>query len=263
MSIDLFLFTSDLAFARRSFAAGITAFVLDWESYGKRQRQQFADTDIHVDTPQDVQVISQITDARRVCRINQFGAWTRQEVEAAIAAGTTHLLLPMVETPQQVESVLRFVDGRVKVGILVETSLGCSRAQELATLPLDLVYVGLNDLAISRGTKNIFAPLADGLAMRLRECFVDIPFGLGGLTVVSAGTPIPCLELMAELARLRCDFTFLRRSFKRDIVGRNMCHELKQIAQHWQRLSSRPPEQVERDHHTFMATYLAVRRSGT
>ena len=258
MSIDLFLFTADLAFARRSFAAGITAFVLDWESYGKRQRQQFADTDIHVDTPQDLRAISQITDARRVCRLNRFGAWTQTEVETAIAAGATHLLLPMVETPRQVEHLLRFVDGRVKAGILVETSLGCARAQELATLPLDLVYVGLNDLAISRGTKNIFIPLADGLAMRLRECFVGIPFGLGGLTVVSAGAPIPCLELMAELTRLRCDFTFLRRSFKRDIVGRALGHELEQIAQHWRRLSRRPPDQVERDHDTFVATYLPV-----
>jgi len=110
------------------------------------------------------------------------------------------------------------------------------------------VYVGLNDLAISRGTPCIFTALTDGTVERLREAFADTPFGFGGLTVVELGHPIPCLRLLEEMARLRSSFTFLRRSFRRDIVGRDAATVVAAIQATWRALLRRDPEREARDH---------------
>lgn len=256
MRVELLLFTSDLALARRARAAGIDGFVLDWESRGKERRQQGADTEINRDTPADVARIAAVSDARRVVRVNALGPWTAGEIEAAIDAGATDILLPMVQTPVDVERFLAMVGGRVRAGILMETVSACRHAADIASLPLDLVYVGLNDLSIDRGTDTIFEPLRDGVALELRARFAGIPFGLGGLTVVDGGRPIACLDLMAELVRVGCDFTFLRRSFHRDTAGRDLDVEVARMQQHWARLGARTPAEVEADHRRFVARYF-------
>lgn len=251
-SIDLLLFTTDLAEARHSLDAGIDGFVIDWETAGKHDRQRGVDTEINSDTAEDVERLRSIRGARRFCRINRFGEWTPREIDEAIAAGATHLLLPMVETPREVEAYLRLVDARVHAGILVETRAACDAAPELAKLPLDRVYVGLNDLSISRRSPTLFEPFIDGLALALRECFEGTPFGIGGLTVVDRGAPVPALLLMSELARHDCHFTFLRRSFKRDVAGRDLPGELRAIHREWARLSRRSSLEIERDHAAFL-----------
>jgi len=258
MTIELLLFTSDPALARRARAAGIGGFVLDWESRGKERRQQGADTEINRDTPADVARIATVADARRVVRVNALGPWTASEIRAAIDAGATDLLLPMVRTPTDVERFLTMVGGRVRAGILVETVSACRHAAELATLPLDLVYVGLNDLSIDRGSDTIFEPLRDGLALELRAHFAGVPFGLGGLTVVDGGRPIACLDLMAELRRVGCDFTFLRRSFHRDTAGRDLGVEVARMQAQWARLGRRTPAEIDADHRRFVATHFAA-----
>jgi hypothetical protein len=102
----------------------------------------------------------------------------------------------------------------------VETIEAVQLAEELGRLPVTRVYVGLNDLAIARGSRHIFTAIADGTIDRLRPHF-SAPFGFGGLTIVGAGFPVPCRVLMAEMARLQCTFTFLRRSFIADIANRS------------------------------------------
>jgi hypothetical protein len=76
--------------------------------------------------------------------------------------------------------------------------------------------VGLNDLMIDRGRTSLFEPLVDGTVEAIRQHF-EMPFGVGGLTLPDRGSPIPCRLLMAEMARLDSDFSFLRRSFLRDV----------------------------------------------
>jgi hypothetical protein len=270
-SIELLLFTTDFGFAELCVRAGISGVVIDWEYRGKAERQRAADTEINRDTADDLAVMRGVRGARRVCRINAPGPWTAGEVDLAIECGATDLLLPMVSHPGEVEDFLRRVDRRCRAGILVETRDACATALELAKLPLDLVYVGLNDLAISRGSRSIFAPLVDGLALGLRECFASAHFGMGGLTLVDRGRPIPCLVLMAELARHGCDFTFLRRSFKRDIRERGLGERaiggrgragstesgnalssiVADIQAAWAKMRSRGPAEIERDHQVF------------
>jgi hypothetical protein len=177
------------------------------------------------------------------CRINEPEVWTAKEIELAISYGADLILLPMVRTPEQVEQFLALIAGRTQTGILVETMEACSCAKQLADLQLDRVYVGLFDLYLSRGSGNIFTALTDGTVAELRNNFRHTSFGVGGLTTVDRGDPVPCLELMAHLIRLDCDFTFLRNTFKQDIVERNLAEELQRIRGAWTELSANQQKQ--------------------
>lgn len=253
MSLDLMAFSTDPVDGRALVEAGIDAFVVDWEIRGKHRRQEGADTEINSDTVDDLLAMSTLRDARRVCRINGPGAWTDGEVDCAIEAGATDLLLPMVRHPVEVERYLRRVDGRVRAGILVETQAAVDCASDIASLPLDLVFTGLNDLRIDRGSSSLFEPLVDGTAAGLGAAFAAIPFGIGGATVVDGGDPIPCRLLLAAMEGVGCDFTFLRRSFRRDIVHRDPASEVARIRDWWTTLQARSPQRRAADLDRFRA----------
>ena len=257
--LDLLLFAGDPAADEQAVDAGFGRFVVDWEWRGKDRRQRGADTEINHHTPETLRRLARGSAVERWCRLDHFGPWTPREVEAAIRAGATHVLLPMVERPAEAERLITLVGDRACAGILVETVAACAHAEELARLPLRLVYVGLNDLAISRGRRFIFEAVADGTVERLRGVFRRQRFGFGGMTVVDAGWPVPARLLLAEMARLDCDFTFLRRSFRRDIATRDWRVERERLAAEWHALRARGPAQAARDRGRLLE---AIRRAG-
>lgn len=215
---EFLLFTTHTPLARRALAAGVDAFVIDWEFRGKHRRQFGADTQINRDTPDDLSRMRALPGAHLVVRINSFGPTTSDEIATALDRGADELLLPMVRSPEQVERTLALLRGRAPLGILIETTAALACAAELGRLPLRRIYVGLNDLAIDRQTPGIFAPLVDGTLERLRP-LIHPPFGFGGLTLPECGHPVPCRLLMAELARLGATHSFLRRSFLADTAA--------------------------------------------
>ena len=233
----------------RAITAGINTFIVDWEFDGKTQRQAGRDTEINRDTFADLCRISKIDGAAVVCRTNKFSQSTRDEVEMAIGGGASLLLLPMVSNALEVEMFLAYVGGRVGAGILIETGDAVQNIQEISQFDIQAVYIGLNDLAISLGRDNIFAVVADGTLDKIAEVLLDrrIPFGWGGLTLVDAGSPIPCRLLMAEMARVRSRFSFLRRSFRRHMVGRDVSFEVRRIQEMWRHLHLRSTEEIRTD----------------
>ena len=250
---SLLLFSTDAAFVSEATAAGVDGVVVDWEREGKTQRQAHADTQIGADTVEDLRRVRAATRARVHCRINRYGPGTAREVAQALDEGVDELLLPMVRSPDEVQRVLDLTAGRCGVGVLVETVDAVREAAALAQLPLARAYVGLNDLAIERGSRTIFAPVEDGTLQLVRRSF-KVPFGFGGLTLPEAGAPIPCRLLMAEMARLSCHYSFLRRSFLRDVRGRDVSVEVPRLLAAIAQLSCRSEEAVEVDR-------LALRRA--
>lgn len=214
-TFELLLFTDSAATAAAAGAAGIDGVVVDWECRGKYERQRGFDTQINEHTTEHLRRVRAATGIPVSCRINGWGPWTTAEVNAALDEGADEILLPMVRRPDEVARALDIVAGRCRLGILVETVDAVAAAGDLARFPLSRVYVGLNDLSIERGG-NIFAPLVDGTAETLRNNFPQ-PFGLAGLTLPDKGSPVPCRLLIDEMARLQCSFSFLRRSFLRDV----------------------------------------------
>ena len=257
-ALELVLFATEAPLIRRALAAGISTIIVDWEWRGKKQRQETWDTEINRDTVDDLLRLAACEVPSRLCRLNRQGQWTADEVEEAVAASATQLLLPMVDTPAEVESVLDLVDGRCGLGILVETEIGISNAKDLARLPLASVYVGLNDLAISRGSASIFDAVADGPVEKLRRVFSETHFGFGGVTVADGGAPVPCRLLLGEMARLDCTFSFLRRSFKRDVAGRDLVREVTRIRELWRELLDRSPDEVARDRERLCSAIRSI-----
>ena len=243
-SLELLLFSTDSILVRESEQAGVDGFIIDWEDRSRFGREHEKSGQQMPDTVEDLGRISNLVQTPVWCRINQPGDWTLNEIEAAIQHGADLILLPMVRTPDEVALFLEQVAGRAQVGILVETVEACNCAEELSSFTLDRVYVGLLDLSLSRGTKDIFAPLRDGTIEHLRDIFYHTPFGVGGLTTIDKGYPLASTEIMANLAHLKCNFTFLRNSFKRDIIGKNIQHELSLIRATWKQLQSRQMMQV-------------------
>jgi hypothetical protein len=218
--VDLYLFTVDPRWGRDVVAAGAAGIVVDWERRGKHRRQLGEGTQINGDTLEDLVRMRAATDGRLLCRINGYGPWTAGEVADAVAAGADELLLPMVRGTEEVDRTLELVDGRCGLGILVETQDAVDHVAALARRPLSRIYVGLNDLRIDRRSSSLFQPLVDGTVDAVRAAVAQ-PFGVGGLTLLQGGSPVPSRLLAAELVRIGTDFTFLRRSFTADMAGRD------------------------------------------
>lgn len=254
MALDVLLFTVDGALARRAAAAGLAGLVVDWEERGANGERAVGDDDAP-DTSADLERMAAVTGLRVVCRINPVGPNTAQEIDAALAHGATDVLVPMVESPRDVACVARLVGGRARVGIMVETMAACDNADEIAREPVDFVYVGLLDLAICRREANVFRPFADGTADRLRDAFRATRFGIGGVTVVDGGAPVPCRALLGEMARLGTDVAFARRSFKRDAVHRDLGVEHERLQTAWDELLRRDQASVAADHCDFVTRF--------
>ncbi len=253
--LDVLLFTTDTALAKRAIAGGVAGLVVDWEDRREGGERQAGDPFCRPDTIDDLRTIAALEPPRVLCRINAVGPHTPREIDAALAAGATDVLAPMIETPHEVARLVDLVAGRAAVGIMIETADACRLAGEIARVPVDFVYVGLLDLAISRHEGNIFRPLADGTADRVREAFAGTRFGIGGVTVVDGGSPVACQVLLGELARLRAAFAFARRSFTRDTAGRNLAIEFGRLQMLWEALFARDPDRVARDHADFAARF--------
>jgi len=250
--LTLVLFECDLERIREAHCAGISNFLVDWESNSKKDRQKGYDMEINRQTRADLVAMAVISSITVWCRLNSFGPWTREEVESALDAGASVLLLPMIRSSWEVEKFLRYCNGRCRVGVLIETREACQDACNIAALPLDVVYIGLNDLMISLGTKSIFSALDSGVVDKLRPFFKVSLFGFGGVTVLDQGSPLPCRVFMQEMARLEMTMTFLRRSFKRDIVKRNVAFEVCAINAYWQELLRRTNGEIVRDYEGFL-----------
>lgn len=253
--LELALFEKRPGPVARALDAGLRTFFVDMEWRGKEGRQVDSDTEINRDAAADASALRALGAPRVWCRIDRFGPWTSGEIRQAIDAGVDLIFLPMVEHPREVEEVLRQIDGGAPLGILIETPAAIECVRALVALPLAAVYVGLNDLAIARHTP-LFAALADGTVDAVREAVGGrAPFGVAGVTRLGGGRPIPSELLLAELARLRCDFSFLRRSFRREAMEStvDLPTEVAAIQRAWTTLRRRDGTEVERDRASFLA----------
>jgi hypothetical protein len=243
---ELLLFSTEREFVLEASEAGIDGIIVDWEVAGKERRQAGADTEINHDTLEDLERVRSWVDVPVLCRINSPGPMTERELERAIGAGADEVLVPMVRSAHELERVIDAARGRCGVGVLIETVEAVQRVREFASLPLSRLYVGLNDLAIDRRSSSIFTALVDGTVERV-SLAVDGSFGFGGLTAPDRGQPIPCRLLIGELIRLGSSFSFLRRSYKRDVGGEGQAGLITRLRSALTEARARTSLEVERD----------------
>src|SRR4249919_1035095 len=148
--LQLFLFTPDPCLGSEAVRSGVDGIVIDWERLGKEARQEAADTEINLDTLEDLRRMRATVGAPILCRVNPVSDASGSEIEAAADAGADEVLVPMIRSRDEVELALELASGRVGVGVLIETRDAVEVAGEIGGMSLSRVYLGLNDLAIER-----------------------------------------------------------------------------------------------------------------
>jgi hypothetical protein len=245
-NFNLFLFHRDIDVSVACLEAGAAGVIVDLENWGKQQRQSGYDTEINDHGIADLCALRSRTDRPILCRVSQPDP-DDQELSAVIGEGANEIIVPMLTSADQAERILFRVDGACKVTLMIETCGAVAEIKKIASLSADRIYVGLNDLRIDRGSPTIFTPLKDGLLDELRNSIGDLAFGFGGLTLPGHGSPLPGHHLYAEMARLGCGFTFLRRSFYRDAAHLDPAEALSAIRTAVQRYRCRSEAECQRD----------------
>lgn len=258
---ELWLFTADIELAKKAVAGGVGGIIIDWEHLHKYERQQDTGFDLGFDAYEDLVMMRKSVDAKLACRVNHLGPHSKAEIETAIAGGADLIFLPMVKNANEVGEFIDYVGDKAKRGILLETKEAIENCCEIAKLPVDFAYVGLNDLSLSRRTADIFTAVADGTVEFLRGIFKEIPFGFGGVTVTGGGHPIPSTLLLKEMSRLNCDFGFLRRSFKKDIIGKEHKTEVEKIINAYIDYGRRGSDEMQNDRLELVRAIEAKERS--
>ncbi len=245
--LEIALFTTDAALARAAKSARIDSLVVDWEHADKRNRQAGHPTQIGCDTPEDARRLCAVAQLPVTVRIDNVPGRIDSQVELALDCGARRIMLPMAASVAEVERFLRTVDGRALTLVQIETQPLVDQCADLASLPWDCAYIGLNDLMISRGADWLWWPLLDGTVEHIFRTLEGRAVGFGGVTVLSGGSPIPFVHLLGEMARLGCRLSFLRQSFHREIPGRELAAEIAAVRACWRALRQRAAAAAERD----------------
>ena len=256
--IECLLFTSDPAYGAAAAASGMAALVADWESEGKADRQAGHATEVNHGTVDDLDALRVAADGRVVCRINNTPRGRDAECRLALEHGAREIWLPMVRSPRELEQCLRAIDGRARLGTMVETREAMRLGREFAQLPLARAYVGLHDYRIDNGHDALFEPMVDGTLDRFRE---DYPGALGvaGITRPDRGSPVPQRLLLAEMVRLRCAFGVARRRFRADVDAGDVAAAIAAIAAEVARLQARSGNEIAADRAALAAAVAGLR----
>lgn len=256
--MDILLFSHEAAYSAAA-AAAVSRLVVDWEFADKHRRQQGHDTQINQGTSADLRAAVAAAPGRVICRINNSDAGRDRECQLAIELGASEIWLPMLRRPAEAEHCLRRIDGRARLGVLIETREAMLLGRELQALRLARAYIGLHDYRIDCGHAGLFDPLVDGSLDRFREHWHG-DFGFAGVTEPDGGVPIPQRLLLAEMARLGCGFGVARRCFRKDVPQQALPAALVRIQAAWQAMKLRPVEEAERDRAKLVGLVAQLRQ---
>lgn len=222
MALSLMYITNKPQIAEIAESAGVDRIFVDMEYIGKADRQGGMDTVQNHHTLEDVKTIAQtIKKAKLLVRINPIHEKSKdyisseEEIDRAIKNGADILMLPYFKTVREVETFLRFVSGRVKTMLLLETPEAVGVVDDILKLKgIDEIFVGLNDLSLGYGKKFMFELLRDGTVEELCYKFkkANIPYGFGGIAALGKGD-LPAERIIIEHYRMGSTSVILSRSF--------------------------------------------------
>lgn len=255
--MDLLLFHRDLDTSLACLDAGVDGIIIDLETRGKAERQSGFDTEINAHSISNLTDLRAKTGARLFCRLSSPDA-DASEIARVIEAGADEVIVPMLTSAEQTQRVCEQIGKACKITLMVETGSMAQEVSKINSLPIERVYVGLNDLHISRGTRSIFAPFQDGLLDSIRRDITTPKFGFAGITLPTKGSPLKALHLYNEMARLDAQFTFLRRSFYKDTAGISFAAAVTQIRNGFEAAQMRTKEEIEADHQEMIQAVAAL-----
>jgi HpcH/HpaI aldolase/citrate lyase family protein len=255
-AFTLTVITRDPELARRADAAGVDRIGVDVERLVKHERQgHIPDARISDHELSDLVALgAAVRRAELFARLNSIHPRSGDEVEAALAAGASVLMLPFFVAAAEVDRFVRLVDGRARVVLLLETMAALVRLHEILEVAgIGEVMVGLNDLRLSAGVDSPFEIVASdmlaAIADRVRER--GWAFGFGGLARVGdAALPVPADLVIAQHARLGSTSAWLARSFfGREPAQLDLVEEVARLRERLAFWARQPPDvlAIERD----------------
>lgn len=260
-AFPVWLFTHDPAYAAAAVAAGAQGVIVDWEWQDKTARQVGRDTEVNHGTDEHLRTMRAAVRGPVACRINNLPRVRRLEAVRAAALGADEVWLPMVRSVAEIEECLQVLPANCRLGILAETPEALLLAREFNQLPLSRVYFGLNDLWISSQRSHLFSALVDGTVDKFRGEYTGL-FGVAGITRPTGGSPVPCRLLLAEMARLRCDFGVARRAFRRDSATDDLPLVIGEIHSVLWSLAQRSETQISADRQELESCVQALETQG-
>ena len=176
--------------------AGIDRIWIDLETQGKELRQKNLNTVKSRHTIEDIRMIAPLLSrADLLVRVNPWNEGSQDEIDEVISAGACLVMLPYWKTPEEAWNFISYVNGRCKTILLLETKEAVECLDKVLKIQgIDEIHIGLNDLRISYGYRNMFSPfgsgLLDELSGKLKEAGVS--FGIGGIGQFGLGlSPSP------------------------------------------------------------------------
>lgn len=228
MSLKLMYITNRVEVAKIAQAAGVDRIFVDMEHIGKADRQGGMDTVQSRHTLEDIERIRAVTDsAQLLVRCNPIHDGSESEIDGIVARGADMIMLPYFKSRREAETFIKYVRGRAKTMLLVETPEAAESLDDILSADgIDEVYVGLNDLSLGYGRKFMFELLADGTVERLCAKFAErgLPYGFGGIAAPGSGT-LPAEKIIMEHYRLGSTSVILSRSF----CNTNLIGDLEEI----------------------------------
>ena len=228
MSLKLMYITNKPEVAKIAESYGVDWIFLDMEFIGKDARQGGLDTVQNHHTVKDVANIkAAMKKAKVLVRVNPIHEAlpdypsSKDEIDATIKAGADIVMLPFFKTVEEVKQFVRYVNGRAKTLLLMETVEAANLVDEILEVPgIDMIHLGLNDMHLELGMKFMFELLANGTVEKLGKKIEakDIPFGFGGIATLDGGA-LPGSMVLKEHVRLGSSMVIVSRSFcNTDIV---------------------------------------------
>lgn len=216
MAITLMYITNNPTIAQIAQRAGVDRIWIDLETLGKEERQAGMNTVKSKHSIDDIKKIKPLlTTSELMVRVNPLNPDSQKEIDAVIAAGAQYVMLPMFRTAQDVSTFIKFVGGRAKTILLLETIDAQKNLEKYVGYPgIDEIHIGLNDLHIQYGMNFMFELLADGTVGKIADILKsnNIRFGFGGFARVGHGI-LPAEMILTDHYALGSRMAILSRGF--------------------------------------------------
>lgn len=202
--------------ARIAEKSGADWIFIDLELIGKEERQGHLDTVISRHNISDVKKIKTVlTKSKLLVRVNPIYDGSKAEIDKVISDGADIIMLPFFQTKEEVNTFVKFVDGRCKVCLLLETKKALENIDcILEEKGIDYLHIGLNDLHLQYKMKFMFELLSDGTVEKIcnKAKRLGIMYGFGGIAQLGQGS-LPAEKIIGEHYRLGSNMVILSRSF--------------------------------------------------
>jgi 2-keto-3-deoxy-L-rhamnonate aldolase RhmA len=238
---------------------GVSRIFLDLEIIGKEVRQGHLNTVISRHSISDVaKVKSVLNDSKLLVRINPYYENTCIEIDEVIKSGADIIMLPMIQSVDEVIKVGRYINGRAVFIPLIETIYSAENITEIHDLKeVDELHIGLNDLHLEMNKEFMFQLISEGYVDNMVKS-LSKPFGIGGVARVGQGAVSADLVL-AEHVRLGSSSVILSRAFHlcsttlNDLIDNlNFPKEFKKLESMYLQLNDESMDVINSMHEDFI-----------